>query len=148
MQDEDEEGAEDGDERMTEVRAGGDADAGEAERAEGMLQPQDIDAFWLQRRIAGAFPTLDAAGAQKLAEQVFFALQVTAQSSMPAGIMLSCAGIVYCVLLQHPFVVGTCKCQLVKPACRTSVHCKDTSSILILLMPVGMQALAPCCKYL
>lgn len=60
---------------MQEVRAGTDADAGEEQRAEG-LQPQDIDAFWLQRRVAAAFPSIDAAGSQKLAEQVFAALQV------------------------------------------------------------------------
>lgn len=67
---------------MTEVRAATDADAGEVERAEG-IPPQDIDAFWLQRRVASAFPSIDAAGSQALAEQVFEALQV--------GILCPCA---------------------------------------------------------
>ena len=76
-EDEDDQGAEDADAPMQEVRTGTDADAGEEARAEG-LQPQEIDAYWLQRRVAGAFPTVDAAGTQKMAEQVFSALQVGA----------------------------------------------------------------------
>ncbi len=45
-------------------------DAGEAEGDEG-LKVQEVDAYWLQRRIAGALgPGTDATRAQALAEQV------------------------------------------------------------------------------
>ena len=40
------------------------------------LHPQDIDAYWLQRRVAGAFTDIDADRSQKLAEDVLSALAV------------------------------------------------------------------------
>lgn len=42
------------------------------------LHPQDIDAYWLQRRVAGAFTDIDADRSQKLAEEVLSALAVSA----------------------------------------------------------------------
>jgi pre-mRNA-splicing helicase BRR2 len=53
-----------------------DVDAGEEGGEGGGLRVQEIDAYWLQRRVAAAFPGLDASGAQKLAADVFGALQV------------------------------------------------------------------------
>ena len=41
------------------------------------LHPQDIDAYWLQRRVAGAFTDIDADRSQKLAEEVLSALAVS-----------------------------------------------------------------------
>lgn len=56
------------------VRAGRDTDAGEEARDDG-VPVQDIDAYWLQRRIAKAGgETLDPAAAQALAEDVLTAL--------------------------------------------------------------------------
>ena len=97
----DEEGQDAEDEEPTrEVRAGTDVDAGEVERTEGVLAPQDIDAFWLQRRVAAAFPSIDAAASQQLAEQVFTALQVLACVCVRASrcmCVCACAHVCVCV---------------------------------------------------
>lgn len=74
LQDEEDEG-DDEPGRVGEVQTGRDADAGEDEREEG-LHPQEIDAYWLQRRIARAFTDIDADASQKLAEEVLTTLQV------------------------------------------------------------------------
>lgn len=39
-------------------------------------RPQEIDAYWLQRRISKAFGDIDPNAAQKLGEDTFAALQV------------------------------------------------------------------------
>ena len=52
-------------------------EAGEEAREEG-LHPQEIDAYWLQRRIARAFSDIDADTSQKLAEEVLATLQARA----------------------------------------------------------------------
>ncbi|CAL8467727.1 g7265 [Coccomyxa elongata] len=70
----DEEEGEDELGRSGEVQTGRDVDAGEDEREEG-LHPQEIDAYWLQRRIARAFTNIDADASQKLAEEVLSTLQ-------------------------------------------------------------------------
>lgn len=53
-------------------------DGGEAEEEEG-LHPQDIDAYWLQRRVAKAYEEtgnpIDADKSQELANDVFSILQ-------------------------------------------------------------------------
>jgi hypothetical protein len=41
------------------------------------LHPQDIDAYWLQRRIAATFTDIDATRSQKLADDVLGALAVS-----------------------------------------------------------------------
>ena len=64
-----------------EVRTELDADAGEEARAEG-LAPQEIDAYWLQRRISRAFGAIDADASQALAEKVLATLQVWPPSSL------------------------------------------------------------------
>ena len=51
-----------------------DADA-EEEEGDGGLKVQEIDAYWLQRRLSQAMQGLDAAGAQELAARVASALQ-------------------------------------------------------------------------
>lgn len=58
------------------VRTGGmDVEAGEEAADDGILV-QEIDAYWLQRRISKAFGDIDPTAAQKLAEDTFAALQV------------------------------------------------------------------------
>lgn len=52
-----------------------DVDEGE-EHVDTGLNVQEIDAYWLQRRISKAFGEIDANASQKLAEEVFVALQV------------------------------------------------------------------------
>lgn len=52
-----------------------------------ILHPQDIDAYWLQRRIAGAFTDIDADWSQKLAEDVLIALAVSALATLPATLL-------------------------------------------------------------
>lgn len=60
------------------VRAGGaDVEAGEEAHDDG-IPVQEIDAYWLQRRISRAFGDIDPTAAQKLAEDTFAALQVRA----------------------------------------------------------------------
>ena len=41
------------------------------------LHPQDIDAYWLQRRVGAAFTDMDADRSQKLGEEVLSALAVS-----------------------------------------------------------------------
>ena len=43
-----------------------------------MVCNQEVDAYWLQRRIAQAYGNLDAAAAQELAEEVLQRLQARA----------------------------------------------------------------------
>ena len=76
----DEEDGEDEPGRAGEVQTGRDVDAGEDKREDG-LHPQEIDAYWLQRRIARAFTNIDADASQKLAEEVLSTLQVHLLSS-------------------------------------------------------------------
>ena len=58
------------------VRTGGvDVDAGEEAGDDG-IPVQEIDAYWLQRRVGRAFADIDPTAAQKLAEDTFAALQV------------------------------------------------------------------------
>ena len=52
-----------------------------------ILHPQDIDAYWLQRRIAGAFTDIDADRSQKLAEDVLVALAVSTLASLHATLL-------------------------------------------------------------
>jgi hypothetical protein len=70
-----------------EVRTGRDADAGEDAQEHG-LHPQEIDAYWLQRRVGAAFGDLDADTGQKLAEEVLATLQ--ARSSVHAFCAFFC----------------------------------------------------------
>ena len=49
-----------------------------------LLHPQDIDAYWLQRRIAGTFTDIDASRSQTLAEDVLTALAVSTLLGWPA----------------------------------------------------------------
>ena len=52
-----------------------------------LLHPQDIDAYWLQRRIAGTFTDIDASRSQTLAEDVLTALAVsTLLGGLPSGL--------------------------------------------------------------
>ena len=51
-------------------------DAGEDARAEGLVEPTDVDAYWLQRRVSKCFPGMGAQESQALAEQAFAILQV------------------------------------------------------------------------
>jgi pre-mRNA-splicing helicase BRR2 len=58
------------------VRTGGmDVDAGE-EAHDGGIPVQEIDAYWLQRRISKAFGDIDPNAAQKMAEDAFTALEL------------------------------------------------------------------------
>jgi hypothetical protein len=58
------------------VRTGGvDVDAGEEAGDDG-IPVQEIDAYWLQRRVGRAFADIDPTAAQKLAEDTYAALQV------------------------------------------------------------------------
>ncbi|KAL4451451.1 hypothetical protein ABPG75_007113 [Micractinium tetrahymenae] len=76
IDDEDDEEPEGEEEGGTGVRTGGmDVDAGE-EAADDGIPVQEIDAYWLQRRISKAFGDIDPNAAQKLAEDVFDALQL------------------------------------------------------------------------
>lgn len=75
LQEEEEEGDDEPGGREGEVKTGRDVDMGDDEREEG-LHPQEIDAYWLQRRIARAFTDIDADAGQKLAEEVLDTLQV------------------------------------------------------------------------
>lgn len=43
---------------------------------DGGLKVQEIDAYWLQRRISQTLAELDAAAAQRLAQEVLEALEV------------------------------------------------------------------------
>jgi len=43
---------------------------------DGGLKVQEIDAYWLQRRISQSMANLDAGATQRLAQEVFDALQV------------------------------------------------------------------------
>lgn len=43
---------------------------------DGGLKVQEIDAYWLQRRISTTLEGMEAAAAQRLAQEVFEALQV------------------------------------------------------------------------
>ena len=51
-------------------------DAGEDARDEGLVEPTDVDAYWLQRRVSKCFPGMGAQESQALAEQAFAILQV------------------------------------------------------------------------
>lgn len=46
---------------------------------------QEIDAYWLQRRISNTLADLDAAAAQRLAQEVLEALQVRTQQQQQQG---------------------------------------------------------------
>lgn len=90
----DEDGEEGGLDTSGNVMTGMRDDGGEAEE-EGGLHPQDIDAYWLQRRIAKAFEEAgdpaDADKSQQLANDVFVLLQVGCfawPSRAPLGIKL------------------------------------------------------------
>lgn len=78
VQDEDEEGDEGGVVATGNVTTGMKDDGGEEEEEEG-LHPQDIDAYWLQRRISKACEEagspIDADKSQQLASEVFRILQ-------------------------------------------------------------------------
>lgn len=52
-----------------------------------LAAPQEIDAYWLQRRVSKAFGDIDPNAAQKLAEEAFAALEVRrpAQREPPTG---------------------------------------------------------------
>ncbi len=58
---------------------------------------QEVDAYWLQRRIARAFGDLDADTAQKLAEEVLSTLQARVGAAWPLGLHLNvCLGTLLC----------------------------------------------------
>lgn len=57
------------------VRAGHDDEGGEEEGQQG-IPVQEIDAYWLQRKIAKAFGDIDPNVAQKLGEDTFAALEL------------------------------------------------------------------------
>jgi hypothetical protein len=44
---------------------------------DGGLKVQEIDAYWLQRRISTSLGGMEAAASQRLAQEVFEALQVS-----------------------------------------------------------------------
>ena len=76
----DEEGADDAagkddTEMNIDIRTSLDVDAGDESMVEG-LSVQEVDAYWLQRWVTKAFGTIDASASQKLAEEVFEAMQV------------------------------------------------------------------------
>lgn len=75
--DEEDEGADgEGDAAAGGVRTGGvDVDAGEEARDDG-IPVQEIDAYWLQRRVSKAFGDIDPNAAQKLAEDTYAALEL------------------------------------------------------------------------
>ncbi|CAK0763687.1 DExH-box ATP-dependent RNA helicase DExH12 [Coccomyxa viridis] len=52
-----------------------------------LLHPQDIDAYWLQRRIAGTFTDIDASRSQTLAEDVLTALAKGSDRDVEAQLM-------------------------------------------------------------
>ncbi len=87
-------GAEDG----HAVRTGMDVEAGEEAVDEG-IPVQEIDAYWLQRKVAKAFGNLDPNQAQKLGEDTFAALQVR----VGAG-----GGLCLCVHARAVVDVDTC----------------------------------------
>ena len=62
------------------------------------LHPQDIDAYWLQRRIAATFTDIDATRSQKLAEDVLGALAVSTPIPFIYSSRSSCANLSYAVL--------------------------------------------------
>lgn len=65
-----EEEEEDRDGRLGEIGTNAmDVDAGEEGGDDGGLRVQEIDAYWLQRRVAAAFPQLDASAAQRMADR-------------------------------------------------------------------------------
>jgi len=71
--------------KMGKVRTGADVEAGEDARDEG-LHPQEVDAYWLQRRVAAAFGDIDADTSQRLAEEVLSTLQVGCLPSVSSGL--------------------------------------------------------------
>lgn len=73
--DADDEQGKDDTEMGVDIRTNMDVDEGE-EMLDTGLNAQEIDAYWLQRRISKEFDDIDANASQKLAEEVFIALQV------------------------------------------------------------------------
>lgn len=71
-----------GGDAVGEVRTNMDVDEGEEGGDDGGLKVQEIDAYWLQRRISQAIGNLDAAAAQQLSNQVFDALQLEESASI------------------------------------------------------------------
>lgn len=71
----DDEQGKDDTEMGVDIRTNMDVDEGE-EMVDTGLNAQEIDAYWLQRRISKEFDDIDANASQKLAEEVFIALQV------------------------------------------------------------------------
>ena len=53
------------------------AGAGPNAADESALNPAEVDAYWLQRRVGQCFPAMGAQEAQALAEQAFTILQVS-----------------------------------------------------------------------
>lgn len=75
---------------------------------------QEIDAYWLQRRISKAFGDIDPNAAQKLAEDVFDALQVRPAAPSSAG----CARRSYGLLAKGPRCdAGHAGCLSLLPRC-------------------------------
>ena len=63
-----------------------------------ILHPQDIDAYWLQRRIAATFTDIDASRSQKLADDVLGALAVSTPNSLIYSSRSCCANLSYTFL--------------------------------------------------
>lgn len=102
-----------------------------------LLHPQDIDAYWLQRRIAGTFTDIDASRSQTLAEDVLTALAVSKLLNWPAFWSLQtpealfCAGFLIIMLPWSTFYVRISQCSTPcgGQACRlcsyTSLACPE-----------------------
>jgi hypothetical protein len=58
---------------------------------DGGLKVQEIDAYWLQRRISTSLGGMEAAAAQRLAQEVFEALQVRLVYSLISKLHSSCS---------------------------------------------------------
>ena len=80
-----------------------------------LLHPQDIDAYWLQRRIAATFTDIDASRSQTLAEDVLAALAVSPLLGWPAFLSLYAPESPLCAALAQAASVEHCSC-VVQPA--------------------------------
>ena len=67
---------------------------------------QEVDAYWLQRRIAQAYGNLDAAAAQALAEEVLQRLQARATQHHLSTVVVRC--LQHDIAL-HPYLRAACR---------------------------------------
>lgn len=129
------------------VRTGGmDVDAGE-EAADDGIPVQEIDAYWLQRRISKAFGDIDPTAAQKLAEDVFEALQLVDGREVENKLVMlldfdRCVRAVGAGLGWSAGLAGLCSCC-------TSVHnaaCGSFCACLAVLLPCCRPGCLPMCS--